>query len=209
MAENREERGGAVGKKRASRTAVTSDKMKRDPSRSSSRSSRESADASRNDGGDTISMEEREEMLRDEYLQNALPNPPKKPGTHYFYASLNNQYTPVSWYLKLGYRPVRVDEMPGFADATRRIDNGEYAGCVGVNEMLLLKISEEGYQQIMRKIHHERAGEELGRIRQSVDSVKDAVGEDKEGSQLVSEEGDGFKEIERRARGMKRPRIFQ
>ena len=195
--------------KAVSRGALKKDTVRRAPQRSVDRQSRDRVDDQREDSGDTISMEERDAMLRDEYLQNQLPNPPKKPGTHYFWGSTQNKYTPISWYLKLGYRPVRIDELPGFADAAMKLDNGEYAGCIGCNEMVLLRISEEGYQQIMRKIHHERATDEVGRIGRKIEETREAVGQDREGNDIVTEEGDGFRELERVARSTKRPKHFQ
>lgn len=187
----------------------TGGELRKAPSRQKDRAPRDGANETREDEGDSISMAEREAMLRDEYMQNQLPTPPKKPGVHWFWGSMNNKYTPISWYLKLGYRPVRIDELPGFADATLRLSNGEYSGCIGCNEMVLLKVSDAGYQQIMRKIHHERAGEEVGRIGHRVQETKEAVGQDKEDNDLVTEIGDGFKHLERMARSNKRPRTFQ
>lgn len=145
-----------------------------------------------------LTQEEREQMLRDEAMQNQLPNPPKKAGVHYFWASMENRFTPVSWYKRLGYKVVPYDSMKGWADANMRQASGDYAGCITVNEMLLMECSESSYQRFMTINHHEKPNQEQQRARQSIDAAKDLGGEDSSGRALVTEVGKGFETMDRK-----------
>jgi hypothetical protein len=133
-----------------------------------------------------ISDEERANILRDEALNNALPNPPKMPGWHLAWLSTTNQYTPIQWYMRLGYVPVTKEEMPEMGHL--KAHSAEMAGFVSVNEMVLFKIPEDAYQQIMREFHHNRPNEEEGRLRENLEKIKAEVGEDRRGKSLVLEE---------------------
>lgn len=133
-----------------------------------------------------ISEEERATILRDEALNNALPNPPKIPGWHLAWLSTTNQYTPIQWYMRLGYVPVPKEEMPEMNHL--KAHSAEMAGFVSVNEMVLFKIPEDAYQQIMREFHHNRPNDEEGRLRENINKIKDEVGEDRQGRQLVDVE---------------------
>lgn len=196
--------------KKTNRTTPAAGKSRAHPSRSGSRRSRESADVDRESEGLTVDAKMREALLRDEALQHKLPNPPKRTGWHYFWASTQNSYNPISWYKQLGYRVVNVSEMEQWADASRRGTGGEYDGAVCINEMVLMKIDEKSYQQIMRVIHHDKPNEEGKRLRESIDGVKDEVGTDGAGASLVTEvtEGgvSGYENVDRVAR---RPRSFE
>jgi hypothetical protein len=60
--------------------------------------------------------------------------------------------------MRMGYEPVRSDEVPGFEHY--KMKSGEYEGQVGCNEMLLFKISKALYQEMMTYFHHEKPLEE-------------------------------------------------
>ncbi len=146
-----------------------------------------------------ITDEEREHLLREEAMSNSLPNPPPIPGMHLMWASTTNQYTPVQWYLRLGYEPVKPEEVPGMDHLKEH--SGEFAGFVCCNEMVLMKIEEQAYQQIMKAYHHDKPNEEGERLRVNVELLKQEAGEDSKGNPLVREEGDGFSNVvDRRAR---------
>lgn len=150
-----------------------------------------------------MSSEERLAILRGEAMDNVLPNPPKIPGMHLVWLSTMNQYTPIQSYIRLGYRPVRHEEVAGMEDL--KIHSGEMAGFVSINEMVLYCIPEEGYQQIMKEMHHDRPNREAEKLLANVEQIKDAVGFDSDGRSLVQpasgEKDDGFEEVlDRRAR---------
>jgi hypothetical protein len=174
------------------------------------RGSREQADAGRVDDGMELSQEERDQMLRDDAMQNMLPNPPKRPGVHYFWAAMALQGgASIAWYQRLGYRPVKYEEMRGWADANMRSASGEYAGCITVNEMLLMQCSESDYQRYMRIVHHEKPNEEAGRVKDMIEAMKADVGEQNvRRPDGVKPSEDGFAAMERQTK-VRRPSTFE
>lgn len=128
---------------------------------------------------------ERRKMFR-EFSQEALPTPPDLPGWHYCWLSMTNQYDPIYKRVRMGYEPVKADELPEFTHL--RLKSGEYENCVSINEMILFKIPSEIYQEIMEENHHYRPLEEEERVMANAKpSGRDSTGKD-----LGSVEGDGF-----------------
>lgn len=142
------------------------------------------------------SADELEHALLDEAAVTPLPNPPAMPGWHLFWASTTNQYTPVQYYYRLGYTHVKPEELPSMSEL--RLHSGEQPGMISVNEMVLLKTTQENYQRYMKIMHHDRPLSEAERLKSNVDAMKQEVGEDREGRQIVMEEGDGFADIAKR-----------
>ena len=123
------------------------------------REDRVEADASRTEQDGTVtSMEERRRMIRSEWTQDVLPTPPQVPGWHYCWLSTTNSTDPIYKRMQKGYEPVRATDIPGFAQY--KSTQGEFEGCVACNEMLLFRIPEELYQEIMTIYHFERPNEE-------------------------------------------------
>ena len=122
--------------------------------KTTSQTDRSSADAERvNKDGTALTMEERRRMIRQEWTQDVLPTPPKVPGWHFCWLSTTNSADPIYKRMQKGYVPVRFDELKGFVQT--RVTEGEFEGCVSCNEMILFKIEEELYQEIMLYLHHE------------------------------------------------------
>ena len=99
-----------------------------------------------------ISSDERRKMFRSEWLQEALPNPPEIKGFHLCWLSTTNQYDPIHKRVRLGYTPVKAEEVPGFENY--KVKSGEHAGLVAVNEMILYKLPMDVYQEMMTELHH-------------------------------------------------------
>ena len=151
----------------------------------STRGSRNSADASRtNQDGTALTIAERRAMLRNQLNQEILPTPPKVAGWHFCWLSQTNNSDPIYKRVQLGYEPVKASEIPGFA-TQHQINGGEFDGCVACNEMILFKIPEELYQEIMLINHHEKPLEEESMIRAT--AGKDE--RDSGGRKLVETEG--------------------
>lgn len=184
---------------------------RRDPlAMEADRAPRDRSDEEREDDGFALSQDEREQMLRDDALQNTLPIPPKKAGVHWFWGSLTNPYTPIEWYMRLGWKPVKFEELAGWANANMRGKSGEYAGCITVNEMVLMRGDETAYQRYMRILHHEKPMQEQERMRQSMRSVEEAIAAETGQDGLVEDvvakpEHSGLRSLDRRA---KRPTRF-
>lgn len=195
--------------RRSGRVAAAS---RREPlSMSEEREPRDMEDNERLDEGLELSQDEREQMLREDAMQNQLPNPPKRPGVHWFWASLTNAYTSVPWYMRMGYKPVKFEELAGWADANMRGKSGDYAGCITVNEMLLMKADEKAYQRFMHIVHHEKPLAEQKGLKDSFQRVKEEVASDSGHDGLVTDatergEMSGVRALERT---VKRPSKFE
>lgn len=128
------------------------------------REPRSMADVPRtNEDGTASTVEERRRAIRNEWAQEALPTPPEIPGFHLCWLSTTNSYDPIHKRLRMGYTPVRAEEVLGFD--TFRMRGGEWDGFVGCNEMILFKIPAEIYQDIMTVFHHDMPIEEERAIR--------------------------------------------
>jgi hypothetical protein len=135
-----------------------------------------------------VSSEERRRMFRSEWLQEALPTPPAIPGFHLCWLSSTNQYDPIHKRLRMGYTPVKAEELPGFENF--RVKAGEHEGFVACNEMILYKMPEEVYQDIMSEMHHHAPLDEQEKIKVQQDQLLNA--KDSNGRRLGMLEGDGM-----------------
>ena len=119
-----------------------------------SRDDRSSADQERtNKDGTSLTLEERRRRMRSEWTQDILPTPPKVPGWHFCWLSTTNSADPIYKRMQKGYLPVKASELQGFTQTVA--GEGEFEGVIACNEMLLFKIEEELYQDIMSYLHHE------------------------------------------------------
>jgi hypothetical protein len=138
-----------------------------------------------------FSSEERKQMWKDEWTQSALPNVPELKGFHVCWLSTTNGYDSIDKRMRLGYTPIKVEEIPGFENW--RVKAGEHAGFIACNEMLLFKIPMELYQEIMAHFHHEAPLEEANKIRLQAEAQQ---GRDSSGRRLGQVEGDGLDNID-------------
>ena len=153
------------------------------------RSNRGQEDASRAAPEESfVSSEERRRMFRSEWLQEALQTPPEIPGYHLCWLSSNNQYDPIHKRMRMGYEPVKADELPGFDHL--KVKAGEHVGFVACNEMLLYKLPMDIYQQLMLELHYHAPQEEQEKIKVQQEQLLGA--RDSHGKTLVSIEGDGM-----------------
>lgn len=108
--------------------------------------------------GTAFSLEERLAMLREFHTGDILPDINKSkykdPEMHYFWASTSNKSDPVFRRQQMGYVFVRAEELPELA-RDFRISEGTFEGCVGCNEMILMKIHRALANELMKINHHE------------------------------------------------------
>lgn len=150
-----------------------------------SRTDRGNADVERiAKDGTALTMEERRRALRSEMNQEVLPTPPSVPGWHFCWLSTTNAADPIYKRIQLGYSLVKASDVPGFGNY--RITGGEYDGSVACNEMILARIPEELYQEIMLINHFEKPNEEEELLRANLPTDKDSSGK-----RLVHAEGFG------------------
>jgi hypothetical protein len=157
------------------------------------RENRASLDKSREAPEDSfVSADERRREWKDEWTQRALPEVPEIPGWHLCWLSTTNSYDSIDKRIRLGYVPVKADEVPGFE--SNRVKAGEHTGFVACNEMLLYKIPMDVYQEVMAHFHHEAPLEEANKIRVQAEQM---AGRDSKGRRLGEVEGDGLDNIDK------------
>ena len=143
-----------------------------------------------------VSAQERRKMWSDEWTQSALPKLPEMKGWHLCWLSTTNSYDSLDKRMRLGYVPVRADEFPGFDNY--RVKAGEHVGFVACNEMILCKIPEDVYQDIMLQMHHEAPMEEADKIRVQIENLQGS--RDSSGKSLGQVEGEGFGQFDQSVR---------
>jgi len=164
------------------------------PLNAGGRESRSSQDLSRAAPEEAfISKQERRKMWSDEWTQSALPKVPDIPGWHLCWLSTTNGYDSIDKRMRLGYVPVRADELPGFDNY--RVKAGEDVGFIACNEMRLYKLPMEVYQEVMTQMHHEAPNEEADKVQIQVDQLQG--NRDSSGRSLGSVEGEGFGKLNR------------
>ena len=157
------------------------------------RNDRASEDASRKAPEDKfISNQERRKMWSEEWTQSALPKLPEVDGWHLCWLSTTNSYDSIDKRIRLGYVPVKSEEIPGYEDY--RVKAGEHVGHISCNEMLLFKLPMDIYQEVMTYHHHDQPREEAEKIRVQVANLQGQ--RDSNGKSLVNIEGEGIGSIE-------------
>ena len=142
-----------------------------------------------------IQRRERIDAFRDKWANSALPEIPQDavPGFHLCWLSTTNQYDSIDKRIALGYEPVKAAELGKGFETLGKMSSGKFEGCVSCNEMVLFKIPEEIYQEVMRMLHLE---DPLEHQRNITASVRGSSQENKGGRSIL--EG-GILEMEKQA----------
>jgi hypothetical protein len=138
----------------------------------------------RTDSDEDISKRERLEAFRDKWANNALPDIPENaiPGFHLCWLSTTNNYDSIDKRMALGYEPVKAGELGKGFEALGKMSSGKFEGCVSCNEMVLFKLPEEIYQEVMRMMHLE---DPLEHQRNITSAVRGTAQEGKGGRSLL------------------------
>jgi hypothetical protein len=148
-------------------TDNTDVRLTRTGNNAAGRAPRSTADDARTGtDGTALSKAERQKLLRDEFRQEALPAAPKLVGFHTCWLSSTSTYDPLHKRIRMGYQPVRVDEVPGLESF--KMTTGQFEGYVACNEMLLFKIPDELYLEVMTEFHHDAPMREEEAIKASL-----------------------------------------
>ena len=141
------------------------------------------------------SKRERAEAFRDKWQNSALPDLPAGiiPGFHLCWLSTTNNYDSIDKRVALGYEPVKASELGKGFEGLGKMSSGKFEGCVSCNEMVLFKLPEEIYQEVMRMMHLE---DPLDHQRNITASVRNTAQEGKGGRSVL--EG-GVLEMEKEA----------
>ena len=100
-----------------------------------------------------ITEDERVEMFRQQFFQSSLPDLPKIPGWHMCWLTTTNPRDSIQMRIRLGYEPVKPEDVPGWEYAT--LKTGDWQGFIGVNEMLAFKLPISLYEKYMKEAHHD------------------------------------------------------
>lgn len=100
-----------------------------------------------------LSEDERVAMFRQQFFQSSLPDLPSIPGWHMCWLTTTNPRDSIQMRIRLGYEPVKPDDVPGWEYAT--LKTGDWQGFIGVNEMLAFKLPLSLYEKYMREAHHD------------------------------------------------------
>ena len=117
-----------------------------------------------------LSDDERVEMFRHSFFQSALPDLPKLPGWHMCWLTTTNPRDSIQGRTRLGYEPVKPEDVPGWEYAT--VKTGDYAGMIGVNEMLAFKLPIKLYELYMKEAHHDAPLREEEKLTETADFLQ-------------------------------------
>lgn len=132
-------------------------------------------------------MDELRDQIRSEFTQETLPQLKPPSGWHYCWLSTTAQQDPIHRRLRVGYMPVKFEELVETNQArgfeNYKASGGDFAGCVVCNEMVLFKITQERYQLIMEEFHHKMPLEEEKGIRSKIEAEGNK--QDSDGKKLL------------------------
>jgi hypothetical protein len=136
-----------------------------------------------------VTDDDRLEMFRAQLFNDALPDLPNIPGYHMCWLTTTNPRDPIHRRIQLGYEPIKAAEVPGMEFAS--IKTGEWAGMIGVNEMIAFKLPETLYQRFMQEAHHDAPLREENKLAETAEIMRQQA----EGSGSTLFEGDGLMEM--------------
>lgn len=152
-----------------SRVGKTSAKRKRTPSKA--RMSRAATDRKSANQERVLSDEERLDEFRKSFFQSVLPDLPTIPGWHVCWLTTTNPRDSIAARVRLGYEPVRTDDVPGWEHAA--LKSGEWMGCIGVNEMIAFKLPMNLYEAYMYEAHHTQPLSEEQKLTSVIDVIRE------------------------------------
>jgi hypothetical protein len=136
-----------------------------------------------------VTDDDRLEMFRAQLFNDALPDLPNIPGYHMCWLTTTNPRDPIHRRIQLGYEPIKASEVPGMEFAS--VKTGEWAGMIGVNEMIAFKLPEALYQRFMQEAHHDAPLREENKLAETAEIMRQQA----EGSGSTLFEGDGLMEM--------------
>lgn len=98
--------------------------------------------------------DDRLELFKMQLFQHVLPDLPKIPGWHLCWLTTTNPSDSIQKRMRLGYEPVKREDVPGWDYDKLSLKTGEYAGLIGINELVAFKIPMHLYQSYMTEVHH-------------------------------------------------------
>jgi len=148
---------------------------------------------------------DRIEAFRMSSFQHVLPDIPKIPGYHTCWLSTSSQTDTIMFRTRIGYVPVTREDIPGWDYDKMSLKTGEYAGLIGINEMLAYKIKQNLYEAYMMENHHDAPNRQDEKL---VQDVKQIQGQAKSSKTYV-ESSEGNEEIEQTLQEKSKPKSFE
>lgn len=139
-----------------------------------------------------MSDAQRVEMFVQQFQDAALPNIPDIPGYHVCWLTTTNSRDSIQRRLQMGYEPVKPEDVPHWQYIT--LKTGEWAGFIGVSEMLACKIRLDLYNKIMATLHHDMPRAEEERMAETARNIRNQLLSNGGNPQQVVEE-EGFSEL--------------
>lgn len=124
---------------------------------------------------DRTTREELRARFRAEMYASALPSLPPIPGYHTCWVSTTNVYDTPARRESQGYTRVKPEDMPGMDHIT--VTQGAFMGCIGLNELIAMKVPHEVWQDYMTIAHHEQPYGEEEKVRETVRFIQETARE--------------------------------
>src|SRR5262245_13956199 len=166
------------------RTSSRDDRLNGEPSIGRPR---ETSDARQKKGNRELTDSERLAALKASTFQTHLPDLPPIEGYHVCWLTTSNPRDPLHGRMRLGYELIRAEEVPGFEHSA--LKNGEYAGFIGVNEMIAAKLPLHLYQEYMTEIHYRQPMQEEEKLTEAVVAAQQQAAQINDKALLLTEEG--------------------
>lgn len=136
-----------------------------------------------------VSDADRVEMFRQQFFQSALPDLPEIPDYHTCWLTTMNPRDSIQARMRLGYEAVKPSDVPGWEYAT--LKTGEYAGFIGVNEMLAFKLPMKLYRLFMEEAHFNAPAREDEKLVAMTEGLREQA--ERMGADVI--EGDGMRDL--------------
>jgi hypothetical protein len=117
--------------------------------------------------------QERLDEFRKSLFQSILPDLPKIKGYHVIWLTTQNKQDTIPQRMRMGYEPIKPSEVPGFEHLS--LKSGEYAGLIGINEMVAFKLPLRLYQMYMEEAHHRMPMEEEKKLEDALDAMREQM----------------------------------
>lgn len=129
------------------------------------------------------------------FMEAVLPTLPPIPGFHTIWLSATHNQDTIAQRIRLGYTMIKPSDLPGW-DLAGTLQTGEYAGGVGMKEMIAFKLPDELYQAYMTINHVKRPMQEEEKLKANI-AQQNETARSKGGAVLGV--GDGFDQMGRYA----------
>lgn len=143
-----------------------------------------------------LTDDERLEEFRAGFFKEVLPELPRIPGFHTFWATTTNPRDTIQSRLRMGYTFVTQDDVDLARWHIAISKDGEHAGHVAIQEMVAMKLPLSLYERYMLEAHHLAPQREQDKLRSVIDQLK-ASAEDAGGAVL---EYEGMADLRERRR---------